>query len=119
MRDPTMMQVLAYYAPDVKVDQIVAAVDEVVGEIITGLDDDEVERVTTALASAMIARVDNFVQRALTLAVTEQQRQKPDLVNDLSTTLFDVDAKRVVRAADEWLRPARRAVLELVPGAAS
>ena len=119
MRDPTMMQVLAYFAPDVTVNQIVDAVDEVVGEIITGLDDAEVERVTTALASGMIARLDNFVQRALTLAVTEQQRQKPELVNDLSTTLFEIDAKRVIRAADEWLRPARRAVLELVPGAAS
>ena len=57
------------------------------------------------------------MQRALTLAVTEQQRQKPELVNELPAALFEIDAKRVARAADEWLRPARRAVLELVPGA--
>ena len=119
MRDPTMLQVLAYYAPGVGVDEIVGAVDDVVGEIITGLDDDEVERVTTALASGMVARVDNFVQRALTLAATEQQRDRPELMNDLPAALYEVDAKRVIRAAEEWLRPARRAVLELVPGAAS
>ncbi|HZQ83830.1 MAG TPA: pitrilysin family protein [Acidimicrobiales bacterium] len=119
MRDPTMLQVLAYYAPGVGVDEIVGAVDDVVGEIITGLDDDEVERVTTALASGTVARVDNFVQRALTLAATEQQRDRPELMNDLPAALYEVDAKRVIRAAEEWLRPARRAVLELVPGAAS
>jgi zinc protease len=119
MRDPAMMQVLAYYAPDTSVDQITDTVDEVVGEVAASLDDEEVERATTAMASGMVARVDNFVQRALTLAVTEQQRQKPDLINDLPAALFEIDAKRVARAADEWLRPARRAVLELVPGAAS
>jgi predicted Zn-dependent peptidase len=119
VRDPTMLQVLAYYAPEVDADAIVSVVDEVVGEVVTGIDDEEVERATTAMASGAVARVDNFVQRALSLAVTEQQRQKPELVNDLPATLYEVDAKRVGRAADEWLRPARRAVLELVPGAQS
>ena len=119
MRDPTMLQVLAYYAPDVEVDQILGAVDEVVGEIITGLEDEEVERVTTALASGVVARVDNFVQRALTLAGTEQQRDKPELINELPAKLFELDAKQVIRSAEEWVRPARRAVLELVPGAPS
>jgi predicted Zn-dependent peptidase len=119
VRDPTMLQVLAYYAPEVDADAIVTVVDEVVGEVVTGIDDEEVERATTAMASGAVARVDNFVQRALSLAVTEQQRQNPELVNDLPATLYEVDAKRVGRAADEWLRPARRAVLELVPGAQS
>ena len=118
MRDPTMLQVLAYHAPDVTADDIITVVDEAVGEVVAGIDDEEVERATTAMASGAVARVDNFVQRALNLAVTEQQRQKPEFVNELPATLYEVDAKRVARAADEWLRPARRAVLELVPGAA-
>ena len=116
MRDPTMLQMLAYYPPNVTAGAVIDAVDEVVAETVAGLDDEEVERAATGLASNLAGRVDNFVQRALTLAVMEQQRDRPELINELPGAVLDVTAKQVTRAAEEWLRPSRRAVLELVPG---
>ena len=48
----------------------------------------------------------------------------PVTVEQVSLTIDGVEVSvpkntLVIRAAEEWLRPARRAVLELVPGAAS
>ncbi|MDQ3106223.1 MAG: hypothetical protein M3Q68_00265, partial [Actinomycetota bacterium] len=70
----------------------------------------------TSLISGHLLRLDNLLQRSMFMATLEQQRKNAELVNDLPELLAAVEADAVVAAADEWLRPEGRAVLEVRPG---
>jgi predicted Zn-dependent peptidase len=118
VRDPTMLQLLAYH-PGGTADAVLRAFDEEVERIVSdGLDPEEVSRVQTSLVSSHLQRLDNLLQRSMFMATLEQQRRRAELVNDLPEHLAAVDAASVVAAAETWLRPDRRAVLEVEPGAA-
>jgi zinc protease len=116
VRDPTMLQLLAYH-PGGTSDQVLAAVDEEVARLVEeGLDQEELERTQTSLVSAHLRRLDNLLNRSMFLCTLEQQRKRAELVNELPELLAAVEADAVVAAAEEWLVPDRRAVLEVVPG---
>ena len=116
VRDPTMLQLLAYH-PGGTADQVLAAIDEEVARIVEdGIDDEELHRVQTSLISAHLRRLDNLLQRSMFMATLEQQRSRAELVNELPELLAAVEADAVVAAAAEWLRGDRRAVLEVRPG---
>jgi zinc protease len=116
VRDPTMLQLLAYH-PGGTADQVLAAIDEEVARIVEdGIDDEELHRVQTSLISAHLRRLDNLLQRSMFMATLEQQRSRAELVNELPELLAAVEADTVVAAAAEWLRGDRRAVLEVRPG---
>lgn len=118
VRDPTMLQLLAYH-PGGTADQVLAAVDEEVAKVIDeGIAEEELHRVQTTLISAHLRRLDNLLQRSQFMATLEQQRQRAELVNEIPELLAGVEAGAVVKAADDWLRPDRRAVLEVKPGGA-
>ncbi len=116
VRDPTMLQLLAYH-PGGTAEQVLSAADEEIDRIAQdGLDDEEVERVQTSLVSAHLRRLDNLLQRSQFMATLEQQRKRAELVNEIPELLVAVEADAVVAAAQEWLRPESRAVLEVRPG---
>jgi predicted Zn-dependent peptidase len=116
VRDPTMLQLLAYH-PGGSADQVLAAVDEEVARLVDeGLDEDELQRVQTSLVSGHLRRLDNLLQRSMFMATLEQQRGRAELVNDLPELLAAVEADAVLAAAEEWLQPDGRAVLEVRPG---
>jgi zinc protease len=115
VRDPTMLQVLAYH-PGATADDVLTAVDDEVTGVTDGVRDDELQRVVTGLVSGYLRRLDNLLQRAEVLAVLEQQRSRAELVNELPAALAAVEAEAVVKAAAQWLQPTHRAVLEVVPG---
>ena len=116
VRDPTLLQLLAYH-PGGSADEVLQAIDEEVERIVTeGLEDEELHRVQTSLISAHLRRLDNLLQRSMFMATLEQQRKRAELVNELPELLAAVEADAVVAAAQEWLVPERRAVLEVVPG---
>jgi predicted Zn-dependent peptidase len=116
VRDPTMLQLLAYH-PGGTAEQVLAAVDEEVEKLIEeGIADEELERVQTSLVSGHLRRLDNLLQRSMFMATLEQQRKQAELVNDLPELLASVDADGVVGAAEAWLQPTTRAVLEVRPG---
>jgi zinc protease len=116
VRDPTMLQLLAYH-PGGTADQVLGAIDEEVARIVEdGIDDEELHRVQTSLISAHLRRLDNLLQRSMFMATLEQQRSQAELVNELPELLAAVEADAVVAAAAEWLRGDRRAVLEVRPG---
>jgi zinc protease len=117
VRDPTMLQIVAYLQTD-DVDAVLRAVDAEVEALTDDLLPDEVERVTQAMRSSYLADIDEFTERAMFLAVLEQQRSSPELLNTLPDKAAAVTASAVRRAAERWLLPAKRAVLELQPGAA-
>ncbi len=115
VRDPTMLQLLAYH-PGASAEQVLASIDAEVAEVIDrGIDAEELQRVQTSLISGHLRRLDNLLQRSMFMATLEQQRKKAELVNDLPELLAAVEADAVVAAADEWLRPEGRAVLEVRP----
>ena len=115
VRDPTMLQVIAYH-PDAEADQVLEALDAEVAALAAGVAADELERVVTGYVSDDLRHLDNLLNRATTLAVFEQQRDEPRLVNELPAVLAAVDAEAVVKAAAQWLQPDQRAVLEVRPG---
>ena len=116
VRDPTMLQLLAYH-PGGTSEQVLQAVDEEVEKLVTdGIADEELERVQTSLVSGHLRRLDNLVQRSMFMATLEQQRKQAELVNELPELLASVTAEGVVDAADAWLQPKTRAVLEVRPG---
>ncbi len=115
VRDPTMLQLLAYH-PGATVDQVLAAIDEEVDAVASGVDGPELERVVTNMASAHLRGLDNLLHRAMVIAPFEQQRGRPELVNELPAALDRVSDDDVAAAAREWLRSDRRAVLSVVPG---
>ncbi|MEY2475973.1 MAG: zinc protease [Actinomycetota bacterium] len=115
VRDPTMLQIVAYLQTD-DVDEVLRAVDAEVEALVDDLLPDEVERVTQAMRSSYLADVDEFTERAMFLAVLEQQRSSPELLNTLPDKAAAVSPSAVRRAAERWLLPDKRAVLELQPG---
>ncbi len=117
VRDPTLLQLMAYH-PGGTADQVLAAVDDEVAILASGIDADELQRVQVSLVSGHLRRLDNLLQRAMFLATLEQQRGRAELVNELPEAIASVEAEAVVAAAERWMRPNSRAVLEVQPGAA-
>jgi zinc protease len=118
VRDPTMLQIVGYLQSGT-VDEALVAIDDEVDALMENLQPDEVDRAVKAMTSGYLADIDNFVERALVLAVLEQQRSVPELINDLPGRVKSVTAAGVRRAAERWLRPGSRAVLEVQPGGAA
>jgi predicted Zn-dependent peptidase len=119
VRDPTMLQLLAYLPPGTPVEVVVAAIDEEVGRLADGVGPAEVERVVTGLVSDWFRQLDNVLERAMVVGVLEQQRGRPTMVNELPAALAEVTPEAVAAGASQWLAVKGRAVLEVVPGAAS
>ncbi len=116
MRDPTMLQLLAYY-PTGDVDPLLEALDEELATVRAGgPTEEEVDRVVTTMTAQTIRRLDDLMNRALAAAAFEQQRGRAELLSELPAVLAAVTPDAVTRVAGEWLEPSSRAVLEVVPG---
>jgi predicted Zn-dependent peptidase len=114
-RDPSMLQVLAFSSGD-RTERLLAGIDEEIDAIAAGIDEEEVARFRGALVSDSLAHLDGLMQRALAIAPLEQQRGRPELINEIPALLEGVTAEAVSRVAGQWLRPDRRAVLDWRPG---
>ena len=116
MRDPTMLQLLAYHPPGA-VDALIASLDdELAGVVAGGATDEEVDRVVTTMTAQTIRRLDDIMNRALAAAALEQQRGQAELLSEIPAVLAAVTPDDITRVAAEWLQPNSRAVLEVVPG---
>jgi len=116
MRDPTMLQLLAYHASGA-IEPLLDAVDEEVAAVTAGAaTEEEVDRVVTTMTAQTIRRLDDMMNRALAAAALEQQRGRAELLGELPAVLAAVTPDDVTRVAGQWLRPDSRAVLEVVPG---
>jgi len=118
MRDPTMLQLVAFHPPGA-VDPLLAALDEEVAAVAAGAaTDGEVDRVVTTMTAQILRSLDDIMNRALAAGVAEQQRDRAELVSELPGLLAAVTADDITGVAGRWLQPDSRAVLEVVPGAA-
>jgi zinc protease len=117
VRDPTALVLQAHLPPAGDVDKVLRTIDEECERIATdGLDPGELARVQARMATHLLRDNDAALGRALRMAVLEQQRADAGLLNELPKWLGEVTEDQI-RAAAATLRPARRASVEVVPGA--
>ncbi|HMC52924.1 MAG TPA: pitrilysin family protein [Acidimicrobiales bacterium] len=115
VRDPTVLSVVAFHHEPAEVDGLLAALDQEVAAVAERVEPEELERVVNAMSSAYLRRIDNRMFRGLTSAVLEQQRGRAELLNELPARWAEVTPSAVASAAERWVLPARRAVLEWRP----
>lgn len=117
VRDPTVVVVQAHHPAQHTTDTVIRAIDSELDRLATdGLLPGELNRVKTRLVAQLLRDTDAVVGRALAMSTMEQQRGKAELINELPALLAAVTSEQVQQAA-ALLRPERRAVLRVIPGA--
>jgi predicted Zn-dependent peptidase len=117
VRDPTALLLQAHLPVGGDVDKVLRTIDEECERIATeGLSEDELARTQARMATHLLRDTDAVLGRALRMAVLEQQRGNPALMNDLPRLIGEVTQEQVVAAA-AVLRPSRRATIEVQVGA--
>lgn len=117
VRDPTALLLQAHLPPDGDVDKVLQTVDEELDRLATdGLADGELARTQARMATHLLRDTDAVLGRALRMAILEQQRGEPGLLNELPRLVGEV-TEESVRAAAATLRPQRRATVEVLAGA--
>ncbi|BFU42481.1 M16 family metallopeptidase [Krasilnikovia sp. MM14-A1004] len=118
VRNPTALLLQAHLPPGGDADKVLRTVDEELDRLASdGLRPGELARTQARMATHLLRDTDAVLGRALPMAVLEQQRGAPELLNDLPRLVGQVTEAQVVAAA-ATLRPERRATVEVVPGAA-
>jgi predicted Zn-dependent peptidase len=117
VRDPTALLVQAHLPPGGDVDKVLRTVDEELDRLVTGgLAPGELARTQARMATHLLGSTDAVLGRALPMAVLEQQRGEPALLNDLPRLVGEVTEAQIVAAA-ATLRPERRATVDVIAGA--
>jgi zinc protease len=116
VRDPTAFLLQAHLPPGGDVEKVLRSIDEELERVAGGgLADGELARTQARMATHLLRDIDAVLGRALRMAVLEQQRGDPALLNDLPRLVGEVTEEQIVAAA-AGLRPHRRASVEVVPG---
>jgi zinc protease len=119
VRDPTALLLQAHLPPGGDVDKVLRTVDEELDRLATGgLEPGELARTQARMATHLLGSTDPVLGRALPMAVLEQQRGAPELLNDLPRLVGEVTEAQIVAAA-ATLRPERRATVDVQAGANS
>ncbi|MEV6968991.1 pitrilysin family protein [Hamadaea sp. NPDC051192] len=117
VRDPTALLLQSHLPPGGNIDRVLATVDEELDRLATdGLVAGELARTQARMATHLLRDNDAALNRALRMAVLEQQRGDADLLNELPHLIASVTDEQIVTAAAA-LRPNRRASVEVIPGA--
>ncbi|MET7421855.1 pitrilysin family protein [Dactylosporangium sp. NPDC005555] len=118
VRDPTALVLQAHLPPGGDVDKVLRTVEEECQRIATdGLAEDELSRTQARMATHLLRDTDAVLGRALQMAVLEQQRGEPELLNQLHTLIGGVTEEQIIAAA-ATLVPSRRAAVEVIAGGA-
>jgi predicted Zn-dependent peptidase len=115
-RDPTALLLQAHLPPGGDVDKVLRTIDEECERIAAdGLAEGELARTQARMATHLLRDTDAVLGRALRMAVLEQQRGDPSLINELPRLLGEVTEEQITAAAGT-LRPQRRATVEVQVG---
>jgi zinc protease len=118
VRDPTAFILQAHLPPNGDVDKVLRSIEEETARIADGgLAEGELARTQARMATHLLRDTDAVLGRALQMALLEEQRGEPDLVNHLHRLIGEVTDEQVIAAA-ATLVPARRATIEVLPGGA-
>jgi zinc protease len=117
VRNPTALLLQAHMPPGGDAEKVLRTVDEELDRLATdGLTAGELERTQARIATNLLRDTDAVLGRALPMAVLELQRGRPEMLNELPKLVGEVTEAQIVAAA-ATLRPDRRAVVEVLPGA--
>ncbi|HET6529061.1 MAG TPA: pitrilysin family protein [Actinoplanes sp.] len=117
VRNPTALLLQAHMPPGGDAEKVLRIVDEEVDRLATGgLKPGELARTQARMATHHLRDTDAVLGRALPMAVLEEQRGHPGLLNELPKLISEVTEAQIVAAA-ATLQPIRRATVEVVPGA--
>jgi predicted Zn-dependent peptidase len=116
VRDPTALLLQAHLPPGGDVDKVLRTIDEELDRLATdGLAEGELARIQARMATHLLRDTDAVLGRALRMAVLEQQRGEPGLLNHLPRLVGEVTEDQI-RAAAGALQPHRRASVEVIAG---
>jgi predicted Zn-dependent peptidase len=116
VRDPTAFVLQAHLPPGGDVGKVMDTIDEECQRIATdGLAPQELARTQARMATHLLRDTDAVLGRCLQIAVLEQQRGAPELVNDLPRLIAEVTEEQILAAA-ATLTARRRASVEVIPG---
>jgi predicted Zn-dependent peptidase len=119
VRDPTAFLLQSHLPPGGNIDRVLATIDEELDRLAHDrLAPGELARTQARMVAHLLRENDAALNRALRMAVVEEQRGDASLVNDLPHLIGAVTEEQIVAAAGAML-PHRRAALEVIPGAAS
>lgn len=117
VRDPSMLQVVAMHPQTIPADAVIDAITEEVARLAAEPpSQDELDRFRNSMISTYLGTIDGLMQRAMLLAVFEQQRAKPRFINEIPDALLAVTPTQVSDIASKWMKPNTRAIVELRPG---
>ena len=117
VRNPTAMLLQAHLPPGGDAEKVLRTVDEELDRLATGgLKPGELARTQARMGTHHLRDTDAVLGRALPMAVLEEQRGHPGLLNELPKLVGEVTEAQITAAA-ATLRPERRATVEVVPGA--
>jgi zinc protease len=117
VRDPTALLLQSHLPPGGDVDRVLATVDEELDRLANdGLVAGELARTQARMVAHLLRENDAALNRALRMAVLEEQRGDASILNDLPRMIGSVTEEQVVAAAAA-MRPNRRAAIEVIPGA--
>jgi zinc protease len=119
VRNPTALLLQAHLPPGGDAEKVLRTIDEELDRLATdGLKPGELARTQARMATHLLRDTDAVLGRALPMAVLEEQRGDPGLLNELPKLVGQVTEAQIVAAAAA-LRPERRATVEVIPGATS
>jgi predicted Zn-dependent peptidase len=116
VRNPTAALLQFHLPPGGDVDKVLRTADEELERLASdGITTGELARVQARMATHLLRDTDAVLGRALRIAVLEEQRGAPELINDLPRLIGEVTPEQI-RAAAAALTPQRRASVEVIPG---
>jgi zinc protease len=116
VRDPTVLVLHAHLPPGGDPDKVLRTIEEESQRIATdGLGTGELSRTQARMATHLLRDTDAVLGRGLQMALLEQQRGAPELVNDLPRLIAEVTADQVIAAAATLVQ-SRRASVEVIAG---
>ncbi|HET8730678.1 MAG TPA: pitrilysin family protein [Moraxellaceae bacterium] len=116
-RGDTLFSLRAVPAPGHTLDELQAALEAEVDKLKTDvIDPDEMKRVYAGLVSADVFERDSVMEQATRIGTLESVGQSWRVMDSWPTALQQVTPEQLRAAAVKYLVPARRTVLQLVPG---
>jgi zinc protease len=115
---PTLLTVTSFYKPNVNADAVLAAMDEEIAKVAkNGVDEAALKRVKVRMLADWNNGLENFMNRADTLAKLQTLWGDANVVNKVPGWIEGVSSADVQRAAATYLVPANRTVIDRRPAA--
>ena len=115
---PTLFTVFALYKPDTDADAVLKAMDEEIAKVAKdGVGAEELARTKTGMLAAWYNGLEQFINRADTLAKLQLMWGDADVVNKIPGWIEGVTSADLQRAARTYLTDANRTVIDRKPAA--